>query len=160
MNFGALNLLRFIRGLALYMFLGLVLGVVWARIAPRAECYLYESKCVAMVDEITNAYFFADLIFGVLAAIVGSGLGIRFGRRWWEAGFLFQALMAITATAASYVAMLAGEWLNPLTQLTTDRGIDALTIRGTAVLFVWALCQQLVVVYIGNKSVSQYINQL
>lgn len=159
-NIPALNALRFIRGLALYLFLGLIMGIVWARLAPRAECYFYESKCVAMVDEMTNAYFFADLIFGVLAAVVGLGLGIRFGRRWWQAGVLFQILMATTATLASFVAMSAGQWLNPLVTLTQETAIDALTIRGQAVLLVWALTQQLVVVYIGNKEVSQYAQEL
>jgi hypothetical protein len=159
-NIPALNVLRFIRGLALYVFLGLVLGVVWARIAPRAECYLIESKCVAMVDEMTNAYFFADLIFGVLATATGLALGIRFGRRWWQAGILFQILMAVTATVASFVAMSAGQWLNPLVVLTQDTGTDALTIRGKAVLLVWALAQQLVVVYVGNKAVSQHVDEL
>jgi hypothetical protein len=159
-NFPALNILRFIRGLALYVFIGLLIGVAWAQIAPRAECYLFEGECVAMVDEVTNAYFYADLIFGAMAFVAGLVLGMRFARRWWEAGFLFQVLMAATATLASFVAMFAGQWLNPQTSLTTTTAIDALTVRSQAVLLVWAFTQQLVVVYIGNKQVSQYVDNL
>jgi hypothetical protein len=159
-NFPALNILRFIRGLALYVFIGLLLGVAWARLAPRAECYLYEGNCAAMVDEVTNAYFYADLIFGALGFLAGLFLGIRFARRWWEAGFLFQLLMAATATLASFVAMFAGQWLNPQVNLTATTALDALSIRGQAVLLVWAFTQQVVVVYIGNKQVSKYVDNL
>ena len=159
-NFPALNILRFIRGLALYVFIGLLLGVVWARLAPRAECYLSEGKCAAMVDEVTNAYFYADLIFGALGFLAGLILGIRFARRWWEAGFLFQLLMAATATLASFVAMFAGQWLNPQVNLTATTALDALSIRSQAVLLVWAFTQQVIVVYIGNKQFSKYVDNL
>ena len=150
-----LRILSYVRGIALYAVLAIAVAFGWSHFAARSICYTDNGVCVAMVDSNTNSYFFADLTFAVLAGLVGLVLGIKFGRRWWISGIRVQLSMAALAIAGSFLAMKLGEWLNPLNQISPSTAVDALTVRGTAALLVWAFAQQFAVVWVGWDAVDE-----
>jgi hypothetical protein len=90
--------------------LGVVAGVVWGEVAPRALLQEIARGEAEIVNAETSAFIVADAWFCLIGAVGGlltGTLGYRFGVR--RAGWIAAAGLVVGAVAASLIAMWVGE---------------------------------------------------
>jgi len=90
--------------------LGIVAGLIWAAVAPRALLQEVASGEAVLVNAESSAFIVADAWFGLIAAVGGviTGiLGYRFLVR--RAGWIAAAGLVLGAVAAALLALWVGE---------------------------------------------------
>lgn len=123
--------------------------LVWFLFAPRPECYYQKGQCVYFVTQNSD-FFMMDLWFALPAVILGLVFGFSFGKSWYKAGILFQALVAVITTGLSYVVVLLGGLASPAEKISIDTRISNLELRAVGALFLWAFVIQMVIVFRGE----------
>jgi hypothetical protein len=141
--------------------LGLVAGLIWAAVAPRALLQEVATGEAELANVETHAYIVADAWFCLIAAVGGvitGTLGHRFGIR--RTGWPAAAGLVLGAVAASLVALWIGENIGLGTYhhlLATSRtGVffnSSLALGAKSALAFWPLFTSVVIVlaHSGNR---------
>lgn len=135
-------------GIALIAYLVSIPAIAagWHVLAPRAECYFADGKCVWQMDQTSSPYFFADLVFAGLAALAGLTIGWFLAHKL-QKSIKAQLVFALFGYLSAYFAAQLGKSWNHVQLLVEPYAIDALTLRSTAMLFVWPMLVQMFVVF-------------
>jgi hypothetical protein len=128
--------------------------LVWFLFAPRPECYYQKGQCVYFVTQNSD-FFIADLWFALPALVLGLVFGFAFGKSWYKAGILFQALVAVITTGLSYLVVLLGALASPAERISSQTRISNLELRAVGALFIWAFVIQMVIVFRGEDRESE-----
>jgi hypothetical protein len=127
--------------------LGVVAGLGWAAVAPRALLVIAAPGAAALVNTETNAFIAADAAFCAVClagGVISGALGYRFAVRKY--GPLAMAGLLAGALAAAFVARSVGEhsglaaFQHQLATLPVGARLrDSLTLGATGALGFWVL---------------------
>jgi hypothetical protein len=133
--------------------LGVVAGLIWAAVAPRAILQEVGSGQAQLVNAESSAYIVADVWFcavTVVGGLITGILGYRFGVR--RAGWMAAVGLVLGAVAAAWLTLLIGEHIglgtyNHLLE-TSRNGVffhDSLALGAKSALAFWPLLTSAVI---------------
>ena len=140
-----------LRVLRLAVLVGIVVGVVWWRVAPRVMVEV-TADSIALVDPAGKAFIATDGWFAVLAAVAGLVCGVVGVLRWRRDGIGLAVGEAVGGLVGALVAMLLGQWLGraSIDEAAVGAVVEAsLRVRATGVLLAWPLVALLIVVAVA-----------
>lgn len=130
---------------------GVLVGVVWALIAPKVTCVAVETDCRYSYEG--GRFFIAEGMFGLLAVAAGLLAAVFARRMVRELGWPIVIALTVGGLLASVVAWRVGVWLGPddpsgQVSAIGDVAELPLRLRSSGLLMTWSIASLIVALVI------------